>query len=140
MKRTVFVLALLAVVLMTAGCSKKAPQTAVLKVASNPTTGYEWTYTQDPEIFTITSEYAENGNADGAVGVGGTVTYTLIPIKKGTSDVTFTYARSWEEEADTTLSYTLKVNSNMQIEVESFRGAGGTDIDTLPDMPQFEIR
>ena len=87
-----------------------------------------------------TAEYEENKNADGAVGAGGTVTYTLVPIKKGTSEVTFTYARAWEDEPDTVLSYTLKVKGNMQIEFESFRGMGGTDINTVPEMPQMEIR
>ena len=126
-----------------AGCGAKKPQKATLTLESNPTTGYQWIVEQDPEIFDISSEYIEDA-AEGAtepmVGVGGTETFTLTPKKEGRTKINFLYKQPWEEESlYTRLTYEIKVDKNMQIQVESSSGQMGEDMSEVPNMPEMKI-
>ena len=68
----------------------------VLSFEANATTGYEWTFTGG-DTFTIEkSEYVPDPNPDQLAGKGGTQVVTLKVTKAGESDLTGTYARSWE--------------------------------------------
>ena len=132
---------LVCMLMSLAGCGTRKPQTMTLSLDSNPTTGYSWTATQDTELFDISDEYIENQHEDGMVGVGGRQVFTLEPKASGTTDVIFTYARSWEEpsEDDTTVSYTVAISKDMQIKVDAARFAGGDDMNSLPQIPDPEI-
>jgi inhibitor of cysteine peptidase len=73
--------------------------TVVVSLAANATTGYEWTFTGG-DTFTIEkSEYVPDPNPDELVGKGGTQVVTLTVTEAGESDLTGTYARSWETPA-----------------------------------------
>ena len=137
-KRITGVIILAAMIGVLMGCGSSKPQIMKLSLDSNPTTGYSWTIKQEPEIFEVGEEYIENKHEEGMVGVGGQQVFSLAPKEAGTSDVTFTYARPWEDpDADSTVvSYTVKVSQNMQIQVESSRYAGGNDMDELPQIPE----
>lgn len=140
MKRTIVGILILCLIWLAAGCAKKAPQRAILTLPSNPTTGYQWTVTQEPELFEISSEYAENKQENDAVGVGGSEVFVLTPIKDGQTEVCFSYLRPWEEgDPDSVLRYTLKVSKNKQIVMQSFSGAMPGEIDKLPDVPSLVI-
>jgi inhibitor of cysteine peptidase len=74
----------------------KVGDTVVVSVEANETTGYQWTFTPG-DTFTIEkSEYVPDPNPDQLVGKGGTQVVTLKVTKTGESDLTGTYARSWE--------------------------------------------
>ncbi|MCR5034508.1 MAG: protease inhibitor I42 family protein, partial [Clostridia bacterium] len=55
MKKRIALIVLGTMLLMMglAACGDKEPQTATLKLSANPTTGYEWSFTQTPTIFDI---------------------------------------------------------------------------------------
>ncbi len=132
--------------LLMAGCAKKDPQTATLTLPSNPTTGYEWMVTQEPELFEISSQFAEDvtENEDeeemALVGAGGTETFKLTPKAAGTATVEFTYERSFEDaEPESSLKYTIKVTKDMQLSVEAFAGDMPGDIAEMPELPQLVI-
>ncbi len=127
------------VCMILSGCAGTKPQTAVMKLDANPTTGYEWEVTQEPELFEITSEYISSAEDEEIAGAGGTQVYTLKPLQKGTAEVCFTYKRPWEEEAASVLTYRMKVSGSMQISVESAAAELEGDIDTVPMMPEFVI-
>lgn len=132
------------IALVAAGCAKKEPQKATLSLPSNPSTGYEWFVEQDPELFDIDSELADDtdGNDEGEAlaGAGGTEVFTLTPKAEGTTTVTFSYERSWEDaEPESTLTYTIKVSKDMQISVEAFAGDVAGDISELPELPELVI-
>ncbi len=64
-------------------------------LASNPTTGYGWTAAFSPGQFTKVSEvYTPQSTT--LVGSGGTDEFTFTPLVAGTSDIVFSYARSFE--------------------------------------------
>jgi predicted secreted protein len=77
----------------------KVGDTVILSFAANATTGYEWTFTPG-DTFTIEkSEYVPDPNPDQLAGKGGAQVVTLKVTKAGESDLTGTYARSWETPA-----------------------------------------
>ena len=142
MKHIIRTFAACGIILALAGCGTGSPQIMKLSLDSNPTTGYSWTVTQDPELFNVGEEYLENSHEKGMTGVGGQQVFSLAPKEAGTSEVTFTYARPWEDpEADSTVvSYTVEVSKDMKIKVTASRYAGGDDINVLPQIPEPEIR
>ncbi len=118
------------------------PKTMTLSLDSNPTTGYSWTVSQEPELFRITEEYKENTHENGMVGVGGQQIFTLTPKEAGTTSVTFVYARPWEdpENTETDVSYTVEISNDMRIKVTDTAFGGGNDINTLPEVPKPVIQ
>ncbi len=139
-KKTTVSILILCLLCLAAGCAKKAPQKVTLTLPSNPTTGYQWIAAQDPELFEISSEYIENKQEGEAVGVGGNEVFILTPIKDGETEVSFSYARSWEEqEPESVLRYNLKVSKDKQIQMQSFTGALPGSMEELPDVPSLVI-
>ena len=77
----------------------KVGDTVVLSLAANATTGYAWTFAAG-DTFTIEkSEYVPDPNPDQLTGKGGAQIVTLKVTGAGESDLTGTYARSWETPA-----------------------------------------
>ncbi|MBR0162861.1 MAG: protease inhibitor I42 family protein [Oscillospiraceae bacterium] len=106
-----------------------APQSVTLQFDANPTTGYSWEVQQSEELFDVASEYSENAHEEDMTGVGGTETFVLTPKAAGTTEVTFSYVRSWEDtEPETQVVYTFKVDRKLQVTMESAVGLS-------PDFP-----
>jgi predicted secreted protein len=87
--------------------------TVVVTLAANATTGYEWTFAPG-ETFTIErSEYVPDENPEQLVGKGGAQLVTLKVTKPGSSNLTGTYARSWEARSpDAQPDVTLTIDSS----------------------------
>lgn len=95
------------------------PKTTPLKVGksftvalqSNPTTGYSWRCTCDPQDHVaVTSAFIRDAENPHAVGVGGTETFTLTAQKPGNVTCTFQYGRAWEPESfGNTQKHILKI-------------------------------
>ena len=99
------------------------PQTVTLQFDSNPTTGYSWQVEQSEDLFDISSDYTENAHEEGMAGVGGKETFVLTPKAAGTTEVTFSYVRPWDNaEAETQIVYTFKINRKLQVVTESTVG------------------
>ncbi|WP_026508243.1 protease inhibitor I42 family protein [Butyrivibrio sp. MC2013] len=128
--------------LLITACASSKPQTMTLSLESNQTTGYSWTLAQEPELFDVQDEYIEKDHSEDMVGVGGQHIFTLTPKMAGKTELTFTYARPWEDpETDTTvIEYTVIVSDKMNITVESSRFAGGNDINDVPVIPDPVIK
>ena len=80
----------------TTSVAVKVGDTVILSFTANATTGYAWTFTGG-DTFTIEkSEYVPDPNPDQLAGKGGAQVVTLKVTKAGESDLTGTYAPSWE--------------------------------------------
>ncbi len=141
-KRIITILMTCTMLSLLSACGVGKPQTMTLSLDSNPTTGYSWTVSQEPELLSITEEYKENAHEDGMVGVGGQQIFTLTPKDAGTTSVTFVYARPWEdpENTETEVSYTVEISKSMRIKVTGTAFGGGNDINTLPEVPEPVIQ
>ena len=84
--------------------------TVVVSLDANATTGYEWAFVAG-DTFTIeSSEYVPDPNPSGLSGSGGTQVVKLKVTKAGSSELTGTYARSWETPApDAKPDFTMTV-------------------------------
>ena len=68
---------------------------------SNPTTGYEWTFTQDNTVFLYTGgEYVQSATAVHLLGSGGIQHFCFKALTPGTTVATFTYSRSFEPDGE----------------------------------------
>ncbi|MBQ6020289.1 MAG: protease inhibitor I42 family protein [Clostridia bacterium] len=92
---------------------------------SNPTTGYGWTAEIDGDCVELTKdEYVQDKVNDGPAaiaGVGGKQYYVFTAVKEGTATVTFTYARSWDQnDDDRVITAQIAVSADKTIEVKTF--------------------
>ena len=80
-------------------------------LAANPSTGYQWSFVSDgAEVAVVDQGYAEGTQGD-SVGAGGIQSYAVSPVKDGTGNLTFTFARNFEagSAAETvTINYTVQ--------------------------------
>ena len=105
-------LALLAIVLLVAmGCAAKkvyregtatisgrAGELIIVELASNPTTGYSWMVTgqPDPTVATLMeTDYQTSPSTTLGLG-GGYQRWTFRLVAPGTSTIVFSYGRTWE--------------------------------------------
>ena len=138
MTKKLWIIVSCGLLLLAAGCAKKEPQTATVSLPSNPTTGYSWKVEQSNDLFEITSEFAEGEG--GALGAGGTDTFTLTPQASGETAVMFMYGRSWEEAPESEIVYNVKIDKNMQITVESVKAEMAGSMEQMPETPQMEVK
>ena len=87
---------------------------------SNPTTGYGWTVTEDPEgiLTQLSDEYIPDEVDPEIVGSGGIHTWTYEGNAPGEVTLNFVYARSFEEDSTIEdLTYTIIVNDDYSLEI-----------------------
>ena len=88
-------------------------QEFVIALGSNPTTGYSWQAAYDEKALTLVEQtYKEQDNTgEQIVGAPGTEYFRFKALRKGQTEVTFTYRRPWEEPSaqDQTLVFTVNV-------------------------------
>jgi len=71
----------------------------VIALEANPTTGYGWEPEFDSDLLKLVeSEYEAAAARPGMVGTGGVQTFTFQGLRKGTTEVTLTYKRQWEQD------------------------------------------
>jgi len=78
------------------GISTSVGKEFVIALDSNPTTGYDWEVSYDDSMLSLVEEEYSPDKEPGLVGVGGTQYFTFKALKKGGTEITLTYKRSWE--------------------------------------------
>ena len=78
----------------------KVGDSFVIKLKSNPTTGYSWSYIDDESgiLKKVSNEYEQDKTNGNLIGSGGTELWTFKAIKKGGIILKFHYARPWEKD------------------------------------------
>jgi inhibitor of cysteine peptidase len=120
---------LLSVIVLIAGCSSgkstevntytdpaqtinvNVNQEFILALESNPTTGYSWQESHDTTMVDLVKDqYQARETAPDVVGAGGTHYFTYQALKKGETNVTLVYRRSWEQPNPTDKTSIFTVN------------------------------
>lgn len=92
------------------GTTIKLGESITHELDGNPTTGYKWQYKAEfPEIVKITEEILSE-NKDGMVGTPSKFKYKIEGVKTGSTQILFTYQRSWEKAVAPAQTDTLTVN------------------------------
>ncbi|MBQ6267699.1 MAG: protease inhibitor I42 family protein [Clostridia bacterium] len=87
--------------------------TVTFHFLANPTTGYDWTVTQEGDALTLTEEhYTQDPAPPGFGGVGGVKYYTLTAGHAGSATLRFVYGRSWEDVPARIITAELTVDAN----------------------------
>ncbi len=87
------------------------PQSLVVSLANNPSTGYQWTENATISDTAVLSQYEHNIVAaqNAFPGASGKDVWTFKPLKTGTSTVSMTYSQPWEGGTKNGWTFTLKV-------------------------------
>jgi len=127
--RKVFLLVVLALALLLTGCSRgqqnvttltdqdsgksvslTAGDLLMLRLSSNPTTGYRWALKSvDQDILSQNGKPAYLPGNGRRVGAGGTEIWRFVAEKPGETTLTMIYARSWEKKVAPAKTFTLHV-------------------------------
>jgi inhibitor of cysteine peptidase len=75
-------------------------KTFQISLKANRTTGYKWTASYDKKFLKLKRETynRDTSSPKPRVGVGGTTTFSFLPLKTGETSINFRYERPWEKE------------------------------------------
>ena len=98
---------------------KLESESNVILLDGNASTGYEWQYDiKDKEIAKVTGQkYISHDDTGELCGSGETNAWAFEGLKEGETEVTFNYLRPWETEIEKTVTYIVKVDSNLNITI-----------------------
>ena len=86
-------------------------ETLIVKLGSNPSTGYAWTVSGDPAPLKLQkSSYRKNPKSGQAVGVPGVQVFQFTAGSAGIATLNLAYRRSWEYNTPPAKSFSLRVN------------------------------
>ncbi len=89
--------------------------------AANATTGYSWEQKTDGSSVKLSKAFYTAPKDTGMVGVGGTQYYDYRAVKPGTTTITFTYQRAWENNPPAkTYVAVVVVADDLSVTVKSF--------------------
>ena len=75
-------------------------ETIRVKLRSNPSTGYSWALGPiEDEFFEVESEFVADPHRKYEAGYGGTEIWKFQAEQSGETDISLSYARSWEDKA-----------------------------------------
>jgi predicted secreted protein len=92
-------------------------QELVVRLASNPTTGYRWTLGEAPMTalaLSATPAYKQDAGAKGLMGAGGVETWRFLAIAPGRAKLALEYRRPWEHDTSPaeTIAFDVQVRSS----------------------------
>jgi len=87
------------------------PESLMVSLASNPSTGYAWSENAIISDTTVLSQTEHNvvAPANSMPGSPGKEAWTFKPVKKGTATITLSYSQPWEGGAKNEWTFDLKV-------------------------------
>ena len=81
-----------------------------LKLAENPTTGYQWNLTVSNGLKVVSDTYVPSDTTGTLVGSGGTHIWEIQAEQAGMQSVDAVYKRSWEPVVGNESTYTLAID------------------------------
>jgi inhibitor of cysteine peptidase len=87
--------------------------TVIIKLESNPTTGYGWILDEKTDtsiIAIVDSEYVQSEEGEELVGAGGHEIFTFKALVSGDTDIILNYERSWEEEEEPLETFEISIS------------------------------
>ena len=87
----------------------KTGDVITVKLAENPTTGFQWNLTTTPGLAVTTTSFVPSDPTGKRVGSGGTRTWDIATAAKGKQQVTAAYRRTWEPVTGNETAFILTV-------------------------------
>ena len=112
MRKLLFVLAIMMLLLMIVGCMPT--NKFIIELESDASTGYDWEYVMSaPDIVEqISYEYVLSGVP--LTGTGGKTVFTFESVRPGDVELTFCYRQPWDTDSvpEMTVQVLLSVNED----------------------------
>jgi inhibitor of cysteine peptidase len=90
-----------------------AGDTLVLRLTSNPSTGYSWAIKGDPSpLKLVKSSTKKTGQNGHAVGAPVTQEFRLTAVSAGMASLTLEYRRPWEHNVTPAKTFQVRVNAH----------------------------
>jgi inhibitor of cysteine peptidase len=80
-----------------------------VRLAENPTTGYQWNLTTTPGLSIIKDEYVPTDTSGKMVGSGGTHIWDISTVTIGEQKIQAIYKRSWEPTTGNESTFSMAV-------------------------------
>lgn len=85
-------------------------QTLIVKLASNPSTGYRWTVVGEPSPLKLQKDSYRKSTKSSAMGAPGVQVFQFGASGSGMANLTLNYHRSFEYNQPPAKTFTLRVN------------------------------
>ena len=83
----------------------------VIKLPSNPSTGYNWSVSGDPAPLKLQkTSFVKGKSKNGAVGASGTSVFRLNASSAGLANLNLVYRRSWEYNVAPMKTFNVRVD------------------------------
>jgi len=83
----------------------------IVKLTSNPSTGYQWTVVGDPSPLKLQkATYRKNAKSSQAIGAPGVQVFQFGASSAGIANLNFAYRRSWEYNLPPAKTFSVRVN------------------------------
>lgn len=93
----------------------KVEDTVVIRLESNPTTGYSWILDEKTDtsiVSVVDSEYVQSGEDEELVGAGGHEIFTFKALTGGNTVIILNYERPWEEDEEPLETFEINISVN----------------------------
>jgi inhibitor of cysteine peptidase len=80
-----------------------------VRLAENPTTGFQWNLTTTPGLRIIKDEYLPSDTSGKMVGSGGTHVWDISTEMLGQQEIRAVYKRSWEPTTGNESTFTMTI-------------------------------
>ena len=81
----------------------------IVRLAENPTTGFQWNLTTTPGLRIIKDEYIPSDTSGKVVGSGGTHVWDISTDTLGEQKINAVYKRSWEPTTGNESTFSMKI-------------------------------
>lgn len=93
----------------------KVEDIVVIRLESNPTTGYSWILDKKTDTLIVSmvdSEYIQSVEDKELVGAGGHEIFTFKAVSKGKTSIILNYERPWEEDEEPLETFEINISVN----------------------------
>jgi len=80
-----------------------------VRLAENPTTGFQWNLTATPGLRIINNQYVPSDTSGKMVGSGGTHVWDISTEMPGQQEIQAVYKRSWEPTTGNESTFSMKI-------------------------------
>ena len=80
-----------------------------VKLAENPSTGFQWNLTTTPGLRVVRDDYVPDDTTGKVVGSGGTHTWDISTETLGEQEIDAVYKRSWEPTTGNESTFFMKI-------------------------------
>lgn len=80
-----------------------------VRLAENPTTGFQWNLTTTPGLRILKDEYVPSDTSGKMVGSGGTHVWDISTEMPGQQEIRAVYKRSWEPTTGNESTFSMKI-------------------------------